>query len=506
MSEGRNLVVCCDGTWNSSNNMDGESPAPTNVHKLFSLLETDDPQQLTRYQAGVGTEGYIDQVTGGLLGIGINEDIRDCYQWLSDKYQPGDRIFLFGFSRGAFAARSLSGLITKAGLIDFKKTNANTNASRQDIISDLYHCVYNDVDIDSDYSFHPTSQGIYFIGVWDTVGSLGIPDDKAILDLFDNPDKYKFHNTKLSEFVKYARHAVALDERRSSFSPTLWTEIPEVCDVKQIWFPGVHSNIGGGYKETGLSDCTLLWMIEELKELPNKLLFDMHMVKQIIPNPFGRLHNSYSGVMKVLRSLPRAIPNILASKDVSEYARLRFQKPPIQQGKYLPHRQFVENKVTVDVYAKHRWYWTGIYLEKGVYECTAEGEWVDRTIPCSPKGMNDGKFHIGELVQMLGTAIGWFESAWNWARRNEHKDDLISITKRIEDADWFTLIGVIANQECPKQDGDPPPPQIEVIGDSAKFTVNKPGYLYCFANDVWAMYDNNRGYVTLTVEVLPSTE
>lgn len=499
MSQGRNLVVCCDGTWNSADNMDGESPAPTNVHKLFSSLHADDSTQLTRYQAGVGTEGFLDRITGGLLGIGLNEDIRDCYQWLSDKYQPGDRVFLFGFSRGAFTARSLGGLIALKGLLDFKKTQANTDKPRQSIVDDVFNTNYKKKTLSSDYVFYPNSDSVYFIGVWDTVGSLGVPDDKAILDLFDRPDRYKFHNTKLNKNVRYARHAVALDERRSSFSPTLWTDIPPTCNVKQVWFPGVHSDIGGGYKETGLSDCTLEWMIEELKALPQKLLFDDDMIRQIDPNPFDRLHNSYSGVMTVLRSLPRAFPNVLNSNDVSEYARERLDNPPIQQGKYLPHREFIDNKVSVDIYAKHRWYWTGIYLDKGTYECKASGEWVDRTIPCSPKGMSDGKFHVGELVQMLGTVLGWFETAYNRLRNNEHNDDFISVTKRVEKADWFALIGVITNQGSPKNDGDPPPPQIEILGDSAIISVEKPGYLFCFANDAWAMYDNNRGYVTLDI-------
>ena len=113
--------------------------------------------------------------------------------------------------------------------------------------------------------------------------------------------------------------------------------------------------------------------------------------------------------------------------------------------------------------------------------------------------MSDGKFHVGELVQMLGTVLGWFERAYNRLRNNEHNDDFISVTKRVEKADWFALIGVITNQGSPKNDGDPPPPQIEILGDSAIISVEKPGYLFCFANDAWAMYDNNRGYVTLDI-------
>lgn len=254
----QNLIVCCDGTWNSPNNEDDGELAPTNVFKLFNSVDlASGTNQLSRYQSGVGTGNLIDKVVGGGFGYGLSEDIRDCYQWLSVKYNPGDKVFLFGFSRGAFTARSLAGLICKYGIAK------NLTKGLDDRIQKIYKQGYKgNKTIDDDW-FHTDSNKVEFIGVWDTVGALGVPDDKAIANLFDNPANYRFHDTKLSSNVKYARHAIALDEKRGSFTPTLWNVKTNTDRIKQVWFPGVHSDVGGGYKESGLSDCALLWMIKE---------------------------------------------------------------------------------------------------------------------------------------------------------------------------------------------------------------------------------------------------
>ena len=106
---------------------------------------------------------------------------------------------------------------------------------------------------------------MHFIGVWDTVGALGIPDHLGVLNLLEEPNKYKFHDTQLNPLVKHARHAIAVDEMRQSFEPTLWTRT-EGRDVKQVWFPGAHSDVGGGYRETGLSDGALAWMVAEAED------------------------------------------------------------------------------------------------------------------------------------------------------------------------------------------------------------------------------------------------
>ena len=506
----KNLVLCCDGTWNDEDNKDDGVPAPTNIKKIFDMA--DDSQgdvQQTRYQSGVGTGGALDKVIGGMLGVGVSKDICDSYQWLADKYEPGDKIFLFGFSRGAFTVRSLAGLIARFGIVYFEKNKRKQTKtlkkimrqlSRGELVKHIYDDGYRKNNDLSDIHFFPDSDKVHFLGVFDTVGSFGIPDDKEILDLFDSPKNYEFHDTTLSEKVHCARHAVALDEKRGSFTPTLWKNVSTHTNAKQIWFPGVHSDIGGGYKENGLSDCALKWMVDEASEAEAK--FDTDLRNQIKPDPQGVLHDSYKGLMKVLRTAPRSIPQLILDDNstvLSKAAQIRWKNPPIHQGRYLKTRQFGEdNKAVVDVYSKHKWYWTGIYLEPGNYKASASGEWHDSSIPCPPGGASDGNFYIGEVAHFFGDLIAKGEKLWKKATGNERAD--FFNTKRLENAGWFELVGAIANADNPKKDGTHQLLQYEVLGSEKEFKITKPGYLYCFANDAWGYYFNNSGYVTLTIE------
>lgn len=495
----KNLIVCCDGTWNDEHNQDDGVAAPTNVRKIFEAAKDNAPNiQQTRYQSGVGTAGSLDSISGGLLGTGLSEDIRDCYQWLSDKYSPGDKVFLFGFSRGAFCARSLAGMIGALGLIDF---SIDSDMSRARLVEKVYFEGYREKkDLTRELPFHSNSKNIQFVGVFDTVGALGVPDDKQILNVFDSPTKYRFHDAKLGDHINVARHAVALDERRGSFTPTLWENITEHNDAKQLWFPGVHSDIGGGYREKGLSDCTLEWMTNEAKAAG--MYFDARQLAQIKPDEKGELHNSYTGVMKMLRTAPRSIPNVASSclkTGLSTFARERIATPPIDQGQYLKTKEFQNDVVIVDIYAIHRWYWTGIYLEPGyVYNATATGEWVDSSIPCPPSGTSDGRFYIGEMIHLAGNLAAKGEALWKKLTNNERAD--FFGTKRVEHADWFELIGAVANGGNPEVDGTHSQLETIILGAKKSFEVTKGGYFYCFANDAWAFYQNNRGYVTLEIK------
>ncbi len=502
----KNLIVCCDGTWNDPNNEDDNAPAPTNVRKLIEAIDlaSDNPAQLSRYQSGVGTGGLVDKAMGGLVGYGLGEDIRDCYQWLSDKFETGDHIYLFGFSRGAFTARSLAGLIGKYGLIDFDR---HKDQSRDTLVKKLYREGYrNEKSISASLHFHPDSSTVYFVGVWDTVGALGIPDDKSLLNIFDNPKKYQFHDVQLGPHIKQARHAVALNEKRGSFTPTLWQSTRTDGSLKQFWFPGVHSDVGGGYKEQGLSDGALQWMIDEATTAApstQPIKFIPAMVAQIQPNPLDIEHDSHVGAMKALVSAPRSIPNLDSNdSNIHPSVQTRRGTPPINQGRYMPTRTFTNGEIALDIYAKHPWYWTGIYLEKNKsYKFSATGEWMDASIPASPKGSEDGDFHKGEIVHIAGKVVGLFEKGWKKLFKNEQAD--FFGTKRVEHADWFCLMGAIANGDRPGFDGTHDRLQQFEIGEQAELTVHEPGYLYCFANDAWGFYGNNRGYVTLTVRELP---
>ena len=501
----RNLIVCCDGTWNDPSDEDDGVPARTNVFRLFNAVdeEAKNPVQLTRYQAGVGTSGPLDKALGGAMGWGLSEDIRDCYSWLAQKYRPDDRIYLFGFSRGAFTVRSLAGIICKYGIVRLAK-----GARPDDVTKRLYRQGYrSDQPLDG-IEFHKDSNKVEFIGVWDTVGALGIPDDKALLDLFDNPDHYRFHDTALNPNVRRARHAVAIDERRGSFAPTLWDEdkMGAHRDVQQKWFPGVHSDVGGGYKEKGLSDGALRWMIEEsaevgkTDEIPGRegVVYRKKAIDEISPNPLDVLHDSHTGMMTVLVTAPRTIPCLTESKHFHASVRKRRGNPPIDQGAYLRARSFEDGKVEFDVYAKQLWNWTGVYLEAGCEYCiVASGEWLDGDIPCGPAGAADGEFHFGKIGHMVGDVAEWAEGRYKSATGKKRADFIGS--KRFAHADWFALIGAIADGGNPQVDGTHDRLTSFVVGDGCPCTPARSGYLYCFANDAWGFYGNNRGFVTVTV-------
>ena len=501
----RNLIVCCDGTWNDPGDEDEGVPAPTNVFRLFNAVDLDspDPEQLTRYQAGVGTGGIVDRILGGAVGWGLGEDIRDCYYWLARKYRPGDRIHLFGFSRGAFTVRSLAGMICRLGIVELDDDReGGGGADPDEVIGRVYRRGYREREPLPDLAFHEDSRKIEFIGVWDTVGALGIPDDKTLLDWLDDPERYRFHDTALGPGVRRARHAVAIDERRGSFSPTLWdpSGAGEDRDVKQIWFPGAHSDVGGGYRESGLSDGALLWMMEESGNRPGQagVVYRRSAIDEISPDPQDLLHDSRAGMMKMLVTAPRTLPRLTERDAFHASVFARRDAPPIGQAAYLPERAFVEGRAELDVYAKHPWGWTGLYLEAGrTYRFEAKGQWLDRDIPCGPAGAGDGKFHFGEIAHLAGDLAGATERLYRRMSGRERADFIGS--KRVAEADWFALVGAIADGGNPRPDGTHDRLSAFVIGEGCEHRPQRGGYLYCFANDAWGFYGNNRGFVTITV-------
>ena len=345
----KNLIVCCDGTWNTPEQREGGQPCPTNVVKLYNLSISDDTQ-LKYYHPGVGTKGGIaDRIFGGGLGAGLSRNIQSAYEWLCRHYVCGDRIFLFGFSRGAYTARSLGGFIGRCGLLDLSTL---TDKEAWERIANVYEKGYRQSNPKGKwpaaYRFipGPLADGkvdIHMIGVWDTVGALGVPDDLILLDqVLDDPRNYRFHDTKLSPIVRHARHAVGMDEMRASFAPTLWdTDSPRPDDgsFKQQWFAGVHSDVGGGYVESGLSDCTLKWMVDEAVAVG--LQVNPALLAQIQPNPRGVLHDSATGIWEHLRTLPRATPLITPAQvgeTVSPQVIDRHVVPPLTQAPYWPTR------------------------------------------------------------------------------------------------------------------------------------------------------------------------
>jgi hypothetical protein len=500
-----NLVVCCDGTWNTPAEMDHGLPAPTNVVKLSNALVHDEAQS-AYYHPGVGTgRNWWSRLVGGGTGEGLDQNIMSAYRWLAGHYRPGDRIFLFGFSRGAYTVRSLGGLITKCGLLDLAALKPEDKPwPRVDAVFAAYR---KGVDFanPNDYAFHNAPAGqpakettpIHFIGVWDTVGALGIPDDLPLLGLFEGADKYRFHDTALSRMVANARHAVALDEKRASFAPTLWSSAdPTKTVLKQLWFPGVHGDVGGGYFETALSDGALAWMMAEAEACGLKLR--PGVVAQLAPNALGIVHDSCTGVFKALRTKPRTAPPIPQGRAVLHDSTLtRNQNPPLAQGDYWPTvaaGAVVGNRI--HIYAAERWNFTGLYLEAGrAYEFKASGEWVDGKDRFSPAGHEANGLHLGDVARAFSSGLGEAETTFKVITG---RDADFWWTRRVEQAPWFALIGYVAN---PNGEDAKTLATGETfsIGEGTAFTPKFGGYLHCYANDAWQAYANNRGSVVLTV-------
>lgn len=255
---GKRLVVCCDGTWNTP-----DQSAPTNVTKFAMGVDVGghgDDEQRMLYVRGVGTRRW-ERVRGGAFGVGLSRNILEGYRFLSRQYEPGDQIYLVGFSRGAFTARSLAGLIRTCGVLRHDEVGRARDAYR------LYrmrggrsHPTGTEaVLFRRSFSHEPR---IRFIGVWDTVGALGIPLG-GLRWLNPLNRRWQFHDTVLSSYVDHAYHAVSLDERRGPFRPAMWaqsaTHTRQV--LEQVWFAGVHSDVGGGYPVSDLAEVPLLWMV-----------------------------------------------------------------------------------------------------------------------------------------------------------------------------------------------------------------------------------------------------
>ncbi|MEX0276312.1 MAG: DUF2235 domain-containing protein [Ruegeria sp.] len=516
-----NIVVCCDGTWNSANNKDGRLPAPTNVRKFFAdVAEKDDENvaQKTYYRNGVGTSGGVfKRLLGGAIGLGLEDDIKSAYKFLSETYARGDKIFLIGFSRGAYTARSLAGMVCSLGLCDLTNPNLSEKEKWAAVRAALIR--YQTEKKDGKVGFMQRHvwlkqtkelQGfdfdqevpVHFLGVWDTVGSLGIPDDLGLLKaLIGDPRKHAFHDTKLSDKVSHARHAVAIDERRVDFTPTLWTDVNS-GQAKQVWFPGVHGDVGGSYSDHDLGDLTLEWMMREAKD--KGLAFRYGAFVRLTDNPQGQMHDSVTGLFKVRRTRPRSVPSFTAKHDdrseLSAPALARHRRPAQGEVAYWPCRHLqIGESVPLKIRAGERWNRTGLFIEKaGQYRLQAEGEWLDASIKAGPEGAYDG-FHVAKGAYLLAALPEAYRGALRGFRQTRNADN--SFSRRLSCAPWFALIGVVSsgkgvNTDTKKLDTH----QYFEIGRDYDLFAEGDGFLYAFANDAWATYGNNAGHLTLRVE------
>ncbi len=335
----KTIVFCADGTWNGPGKDDAQGAEPkgndTNVYKLFlalagglstgSIREADEQEkvlvvngattQVTKYIHGVGdSRNPIFKLMGGAFGAGTISRIVRGYTYISRNYEPGDAIVITGFSRGAYTARALAGLIAGEGLLakplaangtEEERANAYRNGARAwyryrdrsnamsnnpfkrfaEVMADLPAFVSSSELIDSDLV--PVAS-LKSVAVWDTVGALGLPS----YDKDHRTDAFRFTNNTLSPKVEKGLHAIALDEQRNDFTPSLWDA---AANVEQCAFAGAHADVGGGYplagNESGLSDISLKWMVEKLQA--QGVSFVLPLPASVVPNVCGTAHKPW---------------------------------------------------------------------------------------------------------------------------------------------------------------------------------------------------------------------
>ena len=355
----KRIVFCFDGTWNR---LDAKNVTNV-VHTARNVAYQDDDgiAQIVHYDQGVGTKAH-ERIRGGVFGMGLMDNLEEAYRFLTFNYEQGDEIYLFGFSRGAFSARSFAGLIYNCGIAnDVKKIPEAISLYKKRVHDDRHmdtkfrnfrlECSPNLCVDQTEFDWR-VAEGkckfvplktklkdlsevmvpdlgilnIKYIGVWDTVGALGVPKSFSIASLVNS--KHQFHDCDLSTFVSSARHAVAIDEKRRSFEPTLWTNVDAMNEVveyhpadkaapyQQQWFPGVHGSVGGGGDYSGLSDEALEWVWAGAKHLGLQFSttrsdsihnispdFKDHLINQK-PAPWYKV---MSQLTKVLPKRPRSI-------------------------------------------------------------------------------------------------------------------------------------------------------------------------------------------------------
>ncbi len=280
----KNIVIFSDGT-----GQEGGEGHNTNIYKLFNMVEDRTSEQIVFYDRGLGT-GWR-KVTGNVGGMGISNNILECYEFLFENFTAGDQIYLFGFSRGATTVRSLSGFIHLFGILP---------KSRRELIKKAYkiYKIKNKQKRERKAKnfikkHHTMWCKIKFLGVWDTVAALGVPFKTIDVILDKIPFfKHRFHNLSLSASVENACHALAIDDERKTFHPTLWENrnLLDYQSMKQVWFCGMHTDVGGGYKEQKLSDIPLVWMIQMAVRYGLKI-YPRHEIG-IKQDADGVMHNS----------------------------------------------------------------------------------------------------------------------------------------------------------------------------------------------------------------------
>lgn len=311
MTEIRNLVIGCDGTWNEPEQASDGNPVPTNVVKFMRAMKSLNGLQRKHYEKGVGTRAW-EALPGGVYGYGLDKRVLGAYRFLRNRFADAEfkhkqnRVFILGFSRGAYTARRIAGLIAHSGI---PKDSDDTELGWE---------IFREKNVETARALK--QEGRFFsipiemVGVWDTVKATNDPD---------------YHDETLPKRIKAGYHAMAIDERRKMFPVLRWKNDPRVL---QAWFAGVHSDVGGGYAKPGLADITLEWMI--YRAHGHGLRFrQSYMDAHVNPRANAIMHDSFKGIWKPLGENSR---KILKTDFVHRSVTERLEKKPAYQPANLP--------------------------------------------------------------------------------------------------------------------------------------------------------------------------
>ncbi|MBL8394674.1 MAG: glutathione transferase GstA [Candidatus Accumulibacter sp.] len=527
----KQIVVCLDGTWNNPIEQ-------TNVYRLFEMLPGDeqfveeqgpirshlvkrDQELAAFYLKSVGNGGRTQGLLGSTQGIGLHDCMIDAYVLVSQAYRSGDKIWLFGFSRGAWAARSLAAFIARTGLLWPAEAYDDTAA---DMAEQIWLAYKEDRGKKRGVRFwkHHDPMPIRMVGVWETVGEFGVPQFNG-LRMIDREELrfLKFADRELSSRVEHARQALAIDEARSDFRPTLWSER---AGIRQVWFAGAHGDVGGGYEHCGLSDIALEWMMDEVNELEAGLRLSPDRLGQpLAPNPLGDRHDETHNL--AWRSRPdgeRKIPDraelhpsvLLRLQERADYRPKALEDVAIcaafypkgdetpeevlqSEREHLPFRKLpLDGSTRFPVYAHKWWNASGIEVDAGErYRIEASGAWIDKGTPAG--------------------ADGYESKAWFM--------HLAEGSRRLEERPWFALVAAIHPR--PDLEANNPDSENVLTGllestingvkrideessliatpNGCEIEISEAGCLYFFANDSPFSYGNNSGFLTIEITRLP---
>jgi uncharacterized protein (DUF2235 family) len=341
----RNIVILADGTGNSAG-----KAFKTNVWRLYQALDLGGAEQIASFSDGVGTSQFKPfEIIGLALGLGIKRRVLTLYKFLCRNYRKDDDIYTFGFSRGAFTARLVVGLVNREGLVDFKSEEeldrnavaayrayrehafstwmpwVNFGRLARDGIIRVWNKAIGNRQYDEVRASGHRAAGqvkITFLGVWDTVAAYGLPVDELTRAVNGVVWPLTFESKGLLKCVRRARQAFSIDDERRTFFPIRWDEPPpETSDqiaprLQQVWFAGSHSNVGGGYPDDRLAHIPLCWMIAEARACG--LVFKPEVVAEYwdYASATGRTYDSRSALGVFYRYHPRSAAELVAGKGV----------------------------------------------------------------------------------------------------------------------------------------------------------------------------------------------